>query len=62
MSQPKYEAYKPPVEEEPPILDVMNCTVRLDTNVRDFEIKGGARMFEKNLSKGLGIKKDNVQV
>lgn len=56
--------YSPaPIDEKPPpITDVINSTVRLDTNLDAFERKGGANMFEANLARGLGIPKDNVEV
>ena len=35
-------------EEE--VIDVLECTVKIDTTLEDFEKKGGAAMFEKNLA------------
>ena len=35
-------------EEE--VIDVLECTLKIDTTLEEFEKKGGAAMFENNLA------------
>lgn len=44
------------------VTDVIQCSLKMDTTMKAFQQEGGALMFEKNLAKGLGISKNNVQV
>lgn len=60
MAEPEYD--KKPAQKEPEILDVLKCTVRLDTTMNSFERKGGVTMFVDNLSYGMGIDKRSIKV
>ena len=46
----------------PEVIDVLKCTVRLDTRIDIFERKGGVTMFVDNLSQAMGIDKRSLKV
>ena len=43
-------------------IDVLKCSVRLDTTMEEFESKGGEKMFVQNLAESIGIEKSNIKV
>lgn len=48
--------------DEDNCVDVLKCTVKLDTTLGDFQRKGGKRMFAKNLAFAMGINKRKIKV
>jgi hypothetical protein len=48
LAEPEYD--QKPVQKEPEIVDVLKCSVRLDTTMTSFERNGGSSKFVHNLS------------
>ena len=45
-----------------PAPEVIECTVRMDMSMDEFENQGGSKQFAKNLAGSLGIDKNMVEV
>lgn len=45
-----------------PAVEKIECTVRMDMTMGEFENQGGKKQFAKNLSNSLGIDKSMIEV